>query len=202
MQNIFTKQVDDMKKSITPNQIKENNRNLIYQYIYKKEKVSQQDIAYDLHLSRPTVTTNLSSLEEDGLITKDGQIDTEYVGRKASAYTIVPDFRVGIGVEILKKEVKMIIVDLYGKKIERSVFEITYQDEDSYFEQVTSQILSFKDSVGIKDEQILGVGFAMQGLVSCRVHPAFSPIDGKKFPRSAQRLARAAAIRLIAIATE
>ncbi|WP_448782630.1 winged helix-turn-helix transcriptional regulator [Blautia sp.] len=59
-----------MKKSITPNQIRENNRNLIYQYIYRKEKVSQQDIAYDLHLSRPTVTTNLSSLEEDGLINK------------------------------------------------------------------------------------------------------------------------------------
>lgn len=155
-----------MKKSITPNQIRENNRNLIYQYIYRKEKVSQQDIAYDLHLSRPTVTTNLSSLEEDGLINKNGQIDTEYVGRKASAYTIVPDFRVGIGVEILKKEVKMIIVDLYGKKIERSVFEISYKDEDSYFEQVTSQILSFKDSVGIRDEQILGIGFAMQGLVS------------------------------------
>ena len=75
------------------------------------------------------------------------------------------DFRAKV-LEILKKEVKMIIVDLYGKKIERSVFEITYQDEDSYFEQVTSQILSFKDSVGIKDEQILGVGFAMQGLVS------------------------------------
>ena len=63
-----------MKKSITPNQIRENNRNLIYQYIYRKEKVSQQDIAYDLHLSRPTVTTNLSSLEEDGLINKS--IDT------------------------------------------------------------------------------------------------------------------------------
>ena len=53
-----------MKKSITPNQIKENNRNLIYQYIYRNPNVSQQDIAYDLHLSRPTVATNLSSLEE------------------------------------------------------------------------------------------------------------------------------------------
>ncbi len=155
-----------MKKSITPNQIRENNRTLIYQYIYRKKKVSQQDIAYDLHLSRPTVTTNLSSLEEDGLIIKDGLIDTEYVGRKANAYTVVPDFRVGIGVEILKKEVKMIIVDLYGRKIERSVFEISYKDEDSYFEQIASQILSFKDSVGIHDEQILGVGFAIQGLVS------------------------------------
>ena len=157
---------DIVKKSITPNQIKENNRNLIYQYIYRNPKVSQQDIAYALHLSRPTVTTNLSSLEEDGLITKNGQIDTEYVGRKAAAYTIVPDFRVGIGIEILKKEVKMIAVNLYGEKILRHVYEISYANEDSYFQKVCSEILTFKDSIGLTDEQILGVGFAMQGLIS------------------------------------
>lgn len=155
-----------MKKSITPNQIKENNRNLIYQYIYRNPNVSQQDIAYDLHLSRPTVATNLSSLEEDGLITKNGQIDTEYVGRKAAAYTIVPDFRVGIGVEILRKEVKMIAVNLCGEKILRSVYEISYKNEDDYFQKVCQEILSFKDSICLTDEQILGVGFAMQGLIS------------------------------------
>ena len=155
-----------MRKSITPNQIKETNRTLIYQYIYKKKKVSQQDISYDLHLSRPTVTTNLSSLEEDGLIVKSGQIDTEYVGRKASAYSVVPDFRVGIGVEILSEEIKMIAVDLYGTKIERYVYGITYRDEDPYFQKVCREILEFKDRIGISDEQILGIGFAMQGLVS------------------------------------
>lgn len=79
-----------MRKSITPNQIKETNRTLIYQYIYKKKKVSQQDISYDLHLSRPTVTTNLSSLEEDGLIVKSGQIDTEYVGRQGKCLQCSP----------------------------------------------------------------------------------------------------------------
>ena len=130
-----------MKKSITPNQIKENNRHLIYQYIYRKEKVSQQDIAYDLHLSRPTVTANLASLMDDGLITKDGQIDTEYVGRKACAYTIIPDFRVGIGVEILSREIKIIAVDLYGRKLQRTVFPLSYQDEDSYFQQVCNFIM-------------------------------------------------------------
>lgn len=155
-----------MKKSITPNQIRENNRNLIYQYIYRNPNVSQQDIAYDLHLSRPTVTTNLSSLEEDGLITKNGQIDTECVGRKAAAYTIISDFRVGIGVEILKKEVKMIAVDLYGKKILRQVYEIPYKNEDSYFQAVCQEILSFKNSLKLSDKQILGIGFAMQGLIS------------------------------------
>ena len=49
-----------MKKSITPNQIKQTNRSLIYDYIYKNQKVSQQDISYDLRLSRPTVTANLT----------------------------------------------------------------------------------------------------------------------------------------------
>ena len=155
-----------MKQSITPNQIKENNRNLIYQYIYRKEKVSQQDIAYDLRLSRPTITTNLSSLEEDGLIAKNGQIDTEYVGRKAAAYSIVSDFRVAIGVELLKNEVKMIAIDLYGNKILRHVYEISYRNEDAYFQTVCREIIAFKDAIGLKNEQILGVGFAIQGLIS------------------------------------
>lgn len=155
-----------MKQSITPNQIKENNRNLIYQYIYRKKKVSQQDISYDLRLSRPTITTNLSSLEEDGLIAKNGQIDTEYVGRKAAAYSIVADFRVAIGVELLKNEVKMIAIDLYGNKILRHVHEISYKNEDTYFQTVCQEIINFKNSIGLTDEQILGVGFAIQGLIS------------------------------------
>ena len=61
-----------MKQSITPSQIKQNNRSLIYQFIYKNKVVSQQDLSYSLRLSRPTITTNLTSLENDGLIQKSG----------------------------------------------------------------------------------------------------------------------------------
>lgn len=60
----------------------------------------------------------------------------------------------------------MIAIDLYGNKIERSVFAIDYQDKDEYFLQVCNRILKFRDEIKAKDEQILGVGFAMQGLVS------------------------------------
>lgn len=155
-----------MKKGITPNQIKQNNRSLIYHYIYENKKVSQQDIAYDLRLSRPTVTTNLTVLEENGLICKDGQIDTEFVGRKASAYSIVPDYRISIGVEILKREIKMIAVNLYGEKISHMVSAITFAYEEAYFKNLCNTILQFKDSLQIKDEQVLGIGFAVQGLVS------------------------------------
>lgn len=155
-----------MKKSITPNLIKQNNRSLIYHYIYQNKKVSQQDISYDLRLSRPTVTTNLTSMEKEGLIQKNGQIDTEFVGRKAAAYSIVAKHRISIGVEILKKEVKMIAINLYGEKIDRMTYEIVYEYKKSYFKAVCEKILEFKDSLGCTDEQLLGIGFAMQGLVS------------------------------------
>lgn len=155
-----------MAKSITPNQIKQNNRSLIYHYIYKKRKTSQQEISYELHLSRPTVTTNLADMEADGLIKKNGLIDTEYVGRKAAAYSIVPDYRISIGVEILKKEIKMIAVSLYGEKIGRAAFDITFERKEPYFETVCRKILEFKSTLGIRDEQILGIGFAIQGLAA------------------------------------
>ena len=155
-----------MKRSITQNQIKQNNRNLIYHYIYKNGKVSQQDISYDLRLSRPTVTANLTAMETDGLIQKCGSIDTEFVGRKAAAYSVIPDYRVSIGVEILKKEIKIIAVDLYGEKIRRIAHDIAYEYKDAYFKTVCDKILEFKHMLHITDKQLLGIGFAMQGLVS------------------------------------
>lgn len=155
-----------MEKSITPNQIRENNRNLIYRYIYQKRKVSQQDISYDLRLSRPTVTANLTALEAEGLIIKNGRIDTELVGRKAAAYSVASDYRMGIGVEILKKEVKIIAVDLYGERIDSREDKIAYRNEGAYYEAVCRKILEFTESLGVSDEQILGAGFAMQALIS------------------------------------
>lgn len=155
-----------MEKSITPNQIRENNRNLIYRYIYKNKKVSSQDISYDLRLSRPTVAANLTALEAEGLIIRNGRMDTELVGRKAAAYSIAADYRIGIGVEILKREVRMIAIDLYGERIDSREDRIAYKNEGAYYENVCRRILEFKESLGVSDQQILGVGFAMQALIS------------------------------------
>lgn len=155
-----------MAKSITPNQIKQNNRSLIYRFIYDNKKVSQQDISYNLRLSRPTVTTNLNALEKEGLIQKNGQIDTEFVGRKAAAYSVNANYRISIGVEILKKEVKIIAVNLYGEKLDRITYAITYEYKESYFRNVCGRIIDFIASLEVSGQQILGIGFAMPGLVA------------------------------------
>ena len=92
-----------MTKRITPGQIKKTNRQQIYTYIYENRKVSQQEIAYGLHLSRPTVASNLAEMEEDGLIYKNGQLDSDQIGRKAIAYSVASAYRIAIGVELTRR---------------------------------------------------------------------------------------------------
>jgi predicted NBD/HSP70 family sugar kinase len=155
-----------MAKRITPEQIKLTNRHQIYQYIYREPKVSQQEISYALRLSRPTVAANLAELELDGMVFRDGQQDSDQIGRKAVAYSVVADYRLAIGVEIMKKVVKIIGIDLYGNKLDRVIHEIEYRNEEPYYITVSNYIMDFIKSLGVSDEQILGVGFAIQGLVS------------------------------------
>ncbi len=54
-------------------------------------------------------------------------------GRKAAACSVVPDYCISIGVEILKKEVKMIAINLYGEKIRHMAYEI---DFENFFQKV------------------------------------------------------------------
>ena len=155
-----------MPKAITPNQIKQNNRELIYRLIYKEKKISQQDISYALRLSRPTVTANLAELEMEGLIRKDGQIESDQVGRKAAAYTVNPLYRIAIGTEFTRKELKIAAVDLYGEQITRMDIPMEYENSDAYYREVSSKILAFADTLPVSRGQILGVGIAVPGLVS------------------------------------
>lgn len=155
-----------MSKSITPGQIKANNRQQIYDFIYRQRKLSQQDILFALHLSRPTVTANLTQLEEEGMIRKCGLIETDQIGRKAIAYSIVSDYRAAVGVEILRTRVKLIAVDLYGEKLRREVVEIRFAHESAYYEQICQSINRFVDALSVPRERILGVGISAQGLAS------------------------------------
>ncbi len=155
-----------MKKSITPGQISQNNLKLIYQYIYQNESTSQQDISYALQLSRPTVSAKINELEEKGLIHKDGQISSDLAGRKAASFSVVPDCRLSVGVELMRDLFKMLIVDLKGNYYHRTVIELTYENTEAYTQKVSETINDYIESLNYTKEQILGIGISIQGLVN------------------------------------
>ena len=155
-----------MKKTITPGQISRTNLELIYHYIYQKGPVSQQDIVYDLRLSRPTVASKINELEAMGFIKKDGQISADLVGRKAAAYSIVPDYRIAIGVEIQAHQFKVLAVDLKGSHSMRRVVPLTYANTEEYVHSVCDYLNTYIDALSIQEEKVLGIGISLPGLVN------------------------------------
>lgn len=159
-----------MDNSITFKDIKKNNYSSIYHLIYQNEKLSKQEIASQLHLSLPTVTQNLVRLEKEKLIEKSGQFESS-VGRRATAYAICPQARISIGVEIQKKTVRILAINLLGAAFLQTELSLGYSNEESYYKELSHAVQSFITSLHVANEQILGIGFSVQALTS---------IDGQK----------------------
>lgn len=159
-----------MDQSITLKDIKKNNYSLIYHLLYQKGKLSKQEIANELNLSLPTVSQNLVRLEKKKLIEKSGYFEST-VGRRATAYEISSRAKISIGVEILKNSVLILAIDLRGESFHQTELDLQYLNDERYFKEVSQAIQRFIVSLDLSEEQVLGIGFAVQGLTS---------IDGQK----------------------
>lgn len=145
--------------------IKRKNLSDVYHYIYQNQGCSKQSIANALSISLPTVSQHLTTLIESKLIEKSGQLSSS-VGRKATAYQIIPNARISIGVEILSKTVYVTALNLYGKKEATEKFSLAFQPKQLYFEELQKDIKNFLQKYGYTEEQLLGIGLGIQGLVS------------------------------------
>lgn len=154
-----------MDNNITFQDIKKGNYSSIYHLLYQNGKLSKQEIANQLHLSLPTVTQNLVRLEKEKLIEKSGQFESS-VGRRATAYAISPQARISIGVEIQKKTVNILAIDLLGDAFQEKKLVMKYSNEERYYKELSESIQSFISSLDVSQEQVLGIGFAVQGLTS------------------------------------
>ena len=89
------------EKSITTITLKKINKKSVYQYIYEHRQTAKQQIVQDLTMGLSTVSQNLNVLEKEGLISRDGFFESTG-GRKAQVIQIVPEYRIAVGVGILK----------------------------------------------------------------------------------------------------
>ncbi|MDO4321658.1 MAG: ROK family transcriptional regulator [Lachnospiraceae bacterium] len=150
---------------VTSYEMKKINRSKVYQYIYSNHHSSRPEISYALQMSFPTVTQNLTALEDCGLITKNGFSESTG-GRKAQRVSCNPTAKIAIGVELLKESVLIAAVDLYGTVLKDSSVDLPFSNSPDYFQRVCNQINNFIATLSFPVSQILGIGIAMQGLVS------------------------------------
>lgn len=145
--------------------IKKKNLSDVYHYIYKNPGCSKQAIANALAISLPTVSQHLTTLMEEKLIEKSGQLSSA-VGRRAMAYQIISTAKIAVGIEILSKNVYISILNLYGKKEAKEKFRLDFRPDPIYFEELQKIVKEMLKKYGYTQEQTLGIGLGMQGLAS------------------------------------
>lgn len=139
---------------------------LIYHYIRTQESVSKQDIVLGLKLSLPTITQNLQYLERMKLIDTSKKIQNTG-GRNATAYTYIKMARAAIGVYLTSQHINCVAVDLSGNVINMEKKRVKFNlDDDNYLKKIGEAVEEVKGKAEISDENLLGVGIAVPGLVS------------------------------------
>lgn len=151
---------------LSVNEIKIKNRQMIYQYIRAHGPVSKQDIVFALQLSLPTVTQNLEYLKEQGLIDDSQQIKNTG-GRNAAAYTYIKGAKQAIGVYISAHHMNVVALDLAGDVLGETRRKVKFNlDDDAYLKEIGEAVETVKKEAGINDQDLLGVGISVPGLVS------------------------------------
>lgn len=154
-----------MSKNFTVATLKINNRKNILNYIYTQRRSTPQMLHEATSLSRPTVASILRELQEENLIFLGGLADSTG-GRKANLYEFNPSIKITIGVELLMDHYEVVAVDLYGEILKFQKSSLSFKNHADYFSQVCSSINQFIESLEARPEQILGVGIALQALIS------------------------------------
>ena len=145
-------------------EIQKINRSNIYHHFLSHNELTKQNLVSDLQLCLPTVTKNIDDLVAEGLIERSGS-QGHTGGRRAVTYSIVKDAKVALGIDVTLNHVTVVAVDLTGTIISFSRHRMKFKAEDSYYRYVGNTLASLIKSIGLNDDQILGVGIGLPALV-------------------------------------
>ena len=150
---------------LTPIELKKINLRKVYNYIYDARLTSKLAISRALDLSLPTVTQHLGDLVDSGLVEKRGENESTG-GRKAQMIHCNATAHLAIGIELLKEQVQIVALDLYGSVLKEDSLPLQYVNEETYYQQLGTWTNSFVDELNYPKDNILGVCISIQGLVS------------------------------------
>ncbi len=140
-------------------------KKIISYYIYNGSSTITE-LAKELDLSIPTVTKFITEMGDDGFIHDYGKLETAG-GRHPSLYGLNPDSGYFIGVEILKQDVNIGLINFKGEVVEMKM-GIPYhsQNTQSSMDDLCQIILDFIQSTSIDKNNILNININISGRVN------------------------------------
>lgn len=148
-------------KKATRAQTKIHNKTLILKTIYDHIQISRADVARFTRLTRPTVSSTVAELLDEGLVAEVGLGQSEG-GKRPILLSVVDDSRHLIGVDLANSEFRGAVTDLRGNIIHRHSLPVDDRDGDAAL-QLAYQLLD--QLIPAATSPILGIGIGAPGLM-------------------------------------
>lgn len=167
----------DVTKTGSFERMKSLNQSTVLNMIRLKEPISRAEIAKQTNLTPPTVSSLVSELIEKNLIKEEQSTTSKAGGRKPIMLRINYSAHYIIGVYAASEVVRVILTTMDGKIIENYVKQIINLPSKTEFMNLLIESINWIiKKAEFKKDLILGIGFAMHGLVDSEQGMAiFSP---------------------------
>jgi len=149
------------RKKATRKQTKKHNRGLVLKTIYDAGEISRAAIARETDLTRPTVSTIVTELMDEGLVQEVGRTPSSG-GKPATLLSVIEDSRHLIGLDLANSQFRGAVVNLRGEIRHRVSIPVQERDGAAALALVHQLLDELIESAGTP---ILGVGIGTPGLM-------------------------------------
>lgn len=148
----------------THEKTKAHNKRLILKTIYDDTHSSRANVARKTGLTRPTVSTLVAELMEEGLIEEVGQGQSDG-GKPPILLGMVDNARQLIGLDLANSEFRGAVTDLRGRVLYRASLPIKEQDGDA----ALALVYALCDQlIAAATRPLLGIGIGAPGLIDAQ----------------------------------
>lgn len=145
--------------------IKNNNQRRILSIVRQEQKTTKAEIAKCLKLSIPTVSSNITLLEDAGFLKQAEGADSTG-GRPPAVIEFLATSYYSVGVEIKWESTDIIITDLNYRCVAREKLELGLKaGMGSVITAMEDWLMQRIAALRLPAEKILGVGFSLHGIV-------------------------------------
>lgn len=145
--------------------MKSLNRSVILTIIREKGPISRAEIAKVTRLTPPTVSNFVKELLQTGIIIEQS-LGESSGGRKPTMLTLNSSMFHVIGLDVGSHHLKAALTNINGKIIRKEIIPIPAGvTKEALLTLMTDSINQIKREAGVIEENIIGIGVAMHGIV-------------------------------------
>lgn len=157
--------------------MREVNRSIIYDLIRQGGEISRTDLAKVSSLTKPTVSTIVEQLLEEGIVSEVGFSKSEPTGgRRARLLRFNPDSSAYVGIRFGVKSTTVALADGLGQTLAQADVDAVLGDPAASVTSARTKLLELLAQTEVPMERVRQIGVAVGGLVEAATgHCVLSP---------------------------